>query len=315
MVSYILNIAVLMVVGLVASQVDPVLGMVVFPIPMAVQLMRRRPYAALGVALCAAAVGFIALGSFTGALYYALMAATGFPLGAGIARHWTYGWTVTAVAGLAYVLIAGNILGSWEEWKVQMDRMYDTLIAGIQSGAPKEASPEDIAVLTENVRWMKGHVTQVGLGTLLWPFAAAACVVLTLATRWFRRTFGVEGVRGSFRTMRVSEWLVWAAIATAALCFAAHQWPAVVLSIAAWNTAVGLAIVYWLNGLSILVYALGVLKPHLFVYFAFMILLLSFGIHPALCFLGLFDTWGDFRGAVDRVVAARKRREKPGGEA
>jgi len=307
MLSYILNTAVVMVLGVIASQVDPALGMIVFPVPVAVHFIRRRPFAALSITLCAAFVGFITLGSFQGSFYYALMAGTGFFLGAGFVRQWTYGWTVTAMAGLAYVIVVGSILGSWEEWKAQMDQMFNALIANIESETPEE----DALV---KLRWLKDYAALWGLGALVWPVAAGTCMVLSLVARWFRRTFGAAGVRGSFSTMRVSEWLVWGAIGTALLCFVVYQWPVVVLSIVAWNTAVGLAAVYWVNGLSVLVYALGALQPHLFVYFVFIILLLSLGIHPALCFLGLFDTWGDFRGVVDRVAAARKDSEKTDGK-
>jgi hypothetical protein len=284
------------------------LGAALFPIPVVVYLARRRVNRALGLIGCAAAAALVSVGTFGATVYYALIAATGIPLGIGMVRRWSYGWTVTATVVFAYVVALGSIGFAWEQWLRESQLTYDALIAEIQHQAPQ---PDDVnaAALVGNVTWLKGHWAEIGLGTMLWPLLVEVCIGLSLVSVWLRRRFGVTGVRGSFRAMRASEWLIWAVIAVAALVFLDRQWPGTVLHVVSWNTAVALAAVYWLNGFSIVLYALDVLRPHALIYLPLGVVLVWFGIHPVLCCVGLFDTWADFRKMLDGVVAARRRRE------
>jgi uncharacterized protein YybS (DUF2232 family) len=181
--------------------------------------------------------------------------------------------------------------------------------------ASEQEKPETKDLYLQNaqwLKWLKEHWAEVGLGTFAWPIAAGTCVVLSVLSRILRRRYGIAGVRGSFSTMRTSEWLVWAAIAVAGLFFAERTWPSLTLRLISWNGALALSAIYWMNGLSIMIYAVGALRQHVMMYLALVALLIALGMHPVLCLIGLFDTWADFRGALDRIVAAIKRRPPPG---
>jgi len=65
---------------------------------------------------------------------------------------------------------------------------------------------------------------------------------------------------------------------------------------------------------SIVVYAIRRMQPHVFVVVA-LVVFLTYAGGWLLSFAGLFDTWWELRGRVDRLVAMRdKLREGPGGD-
>jgi hypothetical protein len=276
-------------------------SVLVLPVAVAVYAARRQMNAALGlIAFC----GFGAMASGRGieaGLLYALVATAGLPIGIGVVRHWTYGWTLAAVAGTAALAVVGGILESWEGWLALCRVGHETFLAQFGKDLPP--------YLIEAFEWVKTHWAEVGAG-----FHFSLVLMCSLGALWaalaiLRRWYDVEGVQGSFREARVTEWLVWAAIAVAGLWFADRQWPDLGLRIVTWNTAIGLAAIYWLNGLSVLWYGLDVLRPGLMGYLGAVLLVVSFGIHP-ICLIGLFDTWVNFRRLFDRIVTERKRREQ-----
>ena len=271
------------------------------PVPVAVYAARRRMNAALGlVAFC----GFGALASERGiqaGLLYALVATAGLPIGIGVVRRWTYGWTLAAVAGTAAVAVVGGIIENWDGWLGLWRVVHDTLGARYRSEMPPEWN--------QSMQWWQDHWAEIGVGLQFALVLMGSLVSLWAALAILRRRYAVEGVRGSFRMARVTEWLVWVAIAVAGLWFADRQWPDLGLRIFTWNTAIGLAAIYWLNGLSVLWYGLDVLRPGLLGYLGVVLLVVSFSFHPV-CLIGLFDTWVNFRGLFDRIVTERKRREQ-----
>jgi len=283
------------------------LGAMVFPVPIVVYVARRYVERGIGLVACAVLAGFVSTGSAKVSLYYGLVAATGFPLGIGMARQWTYGWTIVAVAGFAYLVVVGNILNAWTDWQEQARQTYDLLANQLQYESSQSDSDNAVSMV-RNIVWLKDNWTAVGIGLLLWPLLIEASVGLSLFSLWLRRRYGIEGVRGSFCTMRTSEWLVWAVILVAVLCFADYRWPGTVLRTISWNAALALAAIYWLNGLAIAFYVLDAARQHMVLYMAGILALVWFGMSPMLCFIGLFDTWSDFRKKIDLFVEARKQR-------
>jgi uncharacterized protein YybS (DUF2232 family) len=309
---YVLTAAVLFLLCVAATllNLNPV-ATALFPIPVAVYVARGFPNRAAGLVACAGLAALVCGGDLRAFACYVSVAVCGAPLGLGLARRWTYGWTVTAVAALLYLAVVGNILAEWRAQQAEVNALCDAWIGDLEKQAKPtgESAPDNnTELLVRNMRWLKDHWPDIGLGSLLLSVLAAACIAVSALSAWFRRRFGAAGVRGSFRTMRTSEWLVWAAILAAGLCFVDSRWPELALRRVSWNAAVALAAIYWLNGLSVLVYALSVLHLHVVAYVAVFLLLISFGVHPVLCFVGLFDTWGDFRRAVDKLAAAAEKR-------
>jgi len=271
------------------------------PVPVAVYAARRRMNSALGlVAFC----GFGAMASDRGmqaTLLYALVATAGLPIGIGVVRRWTYGWTLAAVAGTAAVAVVGGILENWEGWLAWSQSGYEAFAARYEKGLPPQ--------LIEGMQWGRTHWGEVGVGLQFVLVLMGSLAALWAALAILRRRYEVEGIRGSFRVARVSEWLVWVAIAVAGLWFADRQWPDLGLRVFTWNTAIGLVAIYWLNGLSVLWYGLDVLRPGLLGYLGVVLLVVSFSFHPV-CLIGLFDTWVNFRRLFDRIVTEKKRREQ-----
>lgn len=311
MLSYLLICAALFVGCVATSEIGlSALGMALFPIPVAVYLLRGRVDRSLGLVACAALGGFFAAGASAAPLYYGVMAAVGLPLGIGIYRRWTYGWIVTLVTGVACVLILCSILGAWPRWLAQNRAMLDALIAGWELQTEK-TTDDRAALLVQNLTWIREHWPEIGLGLLFCQIVSGACIGLSATSAWIRRQYGMVGPRGRFRDMRPTEWLVWGAILLAVLWFVDNQRPGGLLRIITWNSAIGVAAIYGLNGLSILAYAFAIIRPHVIVGMAVVVLLMSFGAFPVLCFVGLFDTWGDFRRACDKLAAARNSPQPP----
>jgi len=281
------------------------LGLALFPVPVAVYLVRERLDRSLGLLMCAAFAGLATVGTLWAALYYALLAAIGLPLGIGIRRRWSYGWVATFVVGVAFALMLGSILRAWPEWLAWNRSAYDAMIATLTLQM-HDAGDERVTILHNSLTWLKDHWPEVGLGMLFAQVAICACVGVSVTSAWLRRYSGLSGPRGSFREMRPTEWLVWGAILVAVLWFVDYYRPVGALRIITWNSAIGIATVYFLNGLSILAYAFAVFRPHVLVCMAVVVLLWTLRVVPVLCFVGLFDTWGNFRMKCDELAAARR---------
>ncbi len=310
MLKYALIVGALFVGCLGASKLGlHLLGVALFPIPIAVCVVRRQWGRTLGLLVCAALAVWLGDGTIIGVVLYTLLAGVGVPLGLGIALRWTYGWTVTAVAALVYTALAGAFLLTWPDWLAQSQVAWDVLLKQLKDNPP-DTGGESAAAIVTAVTWMKDHWADVGLGLWMWPALVAACVGVSAVSARLRRRWRIEGVRGSFGDMRPSEWLVWAAILAALLCFADYRWPSLGLRVVSWNSAIALAAIYWLNGFSIFVFALDMLRPHFLLVMSLVFLFVWAMPHPLLCAVGLFDTWADFRGRLRRVAAARKQREE-----
>ncbi|NIA14743.1 MAG: DUF2232 domain-containing protein [Nitrospiraceae bacterium] len=291
------------------------IGLALFPVPVAFYMARGHTREAKGLVACAALAGvcvawvpMTGLGVWQAALSGAVVASVGLPLGYGILHRWTYGWTVTAMAVIAGALVIGGAVVTWPQWVAHWDAQYDLLLTQ-QLKLQEEAgdSAERIRVNTEILRAVKEAWPKIGLGLTMFALLVVTCAGLSFAAGWMRRRFEIEGLRGSFKTMRTSEWLIWVVIAVALVWYVDRKWFDSSWSVVTMNAAIGLAAIYWLNGFSVLLYALSNLRPPFFVYLAIVVMLVMFRLHPVLCCVGLFDTWSDFRRIVDGVIEKRRQ--------
>ncbi len=288
------------------------LGAALFAAPVAVQLVHRRVDRAMGLIALAALAGLLCGGSLGAALAYALVASLGCLLGIGILQHWTYGWTVAAVTALAYAIIVGHIVLQWDAWIAGTQAMYGEWVADFQKQLADGGANDSVKAMLNLMNWLHDHGQDIALGFWMGPVLIGACIAVAVMARRIQRQYGIEGLRGSFRAMRTSEWLVWAAIAVAVLCLIDYRWPGTLHRVVVWNAAVALALIYWVNGLSICVYAVDALRPSPLLVVLGIVMFVWLGMQPVLCFVGLFDTWSNFRAVVDRIVVARKQREQSG---
>lgn len=283
-----------------------VAAVVALPFPVAVLWTRGRRASALLLALVAGLPLFAAGGAPVTLAAAAVVAAAGTLLARLAGRGWSYGRCVTAQALLLFVLAAGAALATArQDWTV----FFAARAAEFESlGGPAN---EGFAGL---LKWLDEHLAFVGFGLLFQAALFAAAVQAALYFGWLRATAG-EGSEplpeGRFRTMRPPEWLVWAVILVLVTWLVDNRWPNDALRVCAWNGAVALGAVYWLNGLGILLCAMEAFRfrPGLVVLTLSLVFLLS--QQQLLALVGLVDIWFDQRLAAARLAEAwRARRDR-----
>ncbi|MDQ1256370.1 MAG: hypothetical protein QG656_966 [Candidatus Hydrogenedentes bacterium] len=233
-------------------------------------------------------------------LAFGLVASAGIVAARYMAGPWRYGWFVAAAAGMAYALNLLEVAASWEAWQATVQAVSDAW-----TGMLAERANENAGVARQ-LEWLRQHWYDVLFGAMFWPTLVGACLGLSLAAKRLRAC-GQTALSNSFATMRTPEWLVWIAIVLAGVWFANRAWPHDLVRMATLNLAVGLAAVYFVNGVSILFYFYTVLRPNPLLTASFVILLLLSAAQPLICSIGFFDTWADFRRTVDKIAEARKR--------
>jgi hypothetical protein len=285
-------------------------AMMLFPVPVALYWVSGQYRRALALAGAAALAGLLGAFSVLAAVFYVLSAELGVLMGVVLSRRWPLGRSVAMVTAAVYLFAAGSLLVNWqanrEWWTINSNARISEWQAAVEStpGAPESA-------MIEIVRWYDVNWPYLVLGMLFGMILLGATVVMTWLTRFLRRR-GLPASPEGFRHIRIPEWVVWLAILTALLWFADRRWPSEALRIVAWNSAIGLAFVYWLNGLSILVYALGAFKMHPMISISIFLALFWLGLHPMLLAPGLFDTWWNFRQRFDLLAEASKNRPEDG---
>ena len=277
----------------------PALGQMVVPLVVAVLVARGR-FRESGVALIVGAIaGYIATRSPQGSLAIVTAGAIGLPVGFGIGSRWHYARTVavsTAMVCAVNVVIIVPQLKALQEESAKNKAPLTDFLEGPDAGEMEKS-------VYELIQWINDNWEYLLFGLIFCGILMSVCVVVTLASRWTHRRTGLPEGAGKFSTMRPPEWLVWVVIATAALWFADRQWSSEALRIVSWNVAVGLFVVYWLNGLGIFVYGIAAWKPHPLLFFALLMVFIWAGMAILLPILGLFDTWSNFRAHIDRLAA------------
>jgi len=257
----------------------------------------RRTAAAYG--LIAAAVFGVTIVRFSivFAAYYAIVASLGICIGFGARRGWTYGKIVTVCTVLAFSLALGAALATWEDWSQEGQRIYEQWTAMIAASA--DNGSDTMADTREQLAWLlRDHWTDIGLGMTFASTLIMVCLAVSGSAKRLRGRYNTAGPVGSFRDMRTPEWLVWVGIVAALLWFLDNQRPDMGLRPYVWNTAAGLAAVYWLNGVSIAFFAAALSGTPMAYTVAFVAAVLC-GAYVVF-FLGLFDTWVDFRRRLHR---------------
>ena len=302
--------------GLTATPGLHLLGMLLFPLPVGVYWAQGRYHHSLGLVGVAALAGFAGTGgSLAMAAAFVVVADIGLILGIAVNRRWSYGQCVAAMTAVLFVLGASDMLLDWEVRMGLLQQFMDAQIATFELEASNLAErdmelKDDGVMLIESWAWMKENARHLLLGGffgLVLMFSTGFMAIYQKIVE----SAGTSRLRGSFPSMRVSEWLVWLGIAVAGLWLIDYYWESDALRMFTWNAALGLSVVYWINGLSILTYTLLALQwnPILNVAIVMLVLVLpSFStIMPA---FGLFDTWYDFRAKLDNAIAAYRARKE-----
>jgi hypothetical protein len=264
----------------------------------------------MAVAMLAITTGGALVG-FGAILQQGALAATGLVLGTAIKKGWTYGQAVGAVAGIACAVAILNFAVNWTAW-VQTAQQFYTIFETALNRGPlgREMTPEDIETAMSQAELIYiTHWPSISVG-----FASAMLVMAALAAvasanglvKGFSQ--GATALRTGFVDSRPPDWMVWVVIVVAGLWFYDDYRPNNVVRMVSWNTAITLAVVYWLYGVATIFYVLRVFKARPIVYGIAAIFVLVFYMMTSL--FGLFDTWGDFRRRAEMAKAMRDELKK-----
>lgn len=275
----------------------------IFVLPMAYEWGLGRFGRAAGIGLLATVAGVINMPSYLGAVEFTLLSWTGGLMGECLRRKWSLGWCVTLVTSLVYGLALASMLWHWEQTREQASLVIASWRSMIENAA-RQTGGGDGGIDLEKLKWMDDNWANLGLGfvfgTVLFMVTGASAFLASM----LRRLRPERGRCARFRDMRPPEWLVWVAIALALLWFIDQRWPHPAVRAVVWNAAIGLSVVYWLNGLSIVIYVAAVFSWPLPLMVA--VVLLITPLLQLLSPLGFFDTWWDFRRQADRLSAMRR---------
>lgn len=298
------------------------LSFALFPIPVAIAIVRRQSNFVHALFACVALSGAAGVAANVGtsiakedvllmaltATFYIFVAFVGVPLGWGILSRWSYGRIVALVTSMVFAVVLPIYIVDRETVNnecVEVLNWFETQLDS-QSGSTSAETREQ---QQDAIEWLRLHNMDlffglVAFGTVL----LGACITLSGTSTGLRVWFGEPGPTSSFAEMRPPDWLVWSVIAVAVFYFAEQQWPNDLMRAIVWNTAFALGVMYWLNGLSVLAFASNALQPNFVVFALVIIIMLASGFIPIFCIVGLFDTWADFRTRISALAQARAER-------
>ncbi len=245
-------------------------------------------------------------------LFDGCAAALGLIIGYGMVRRWTYGRVVAMASGLAMTGIVLAAVWAWPQWLERAALAYQDAV----SLKFAEQQGENGEIATRMFQWLLlEHWGDVGLGMVFCWVVLMFCFCVSMTARWVQTRLPGQGIQGGFSQMRPPEWLVWAAILAVGLWYADVRWPEWGLRPFVWNTAVALALIYWLNGTAIALFAFRIWQLPTIVVLALFLVLMAYAGRLLPLSIGLFDTWFDFRRKLEIWKAARDQARNSGGDA
>ncbi|MFA7691928.1 MAG: DUF2232 domain-containing protein [Candidatus Hydrogenedentes bacterium] len=239
-----------------------------------------------------------------GSLVFVMVGLCGIVLGIFMSRGASLGVGIAFVSVSLFLLNAANVAIYWQDYETDWQEQVESFTASFDEGQ----SVEDSVALREGLAWLSEHWVYLSFGAV---FGFILLVTTVLLSALYRRAGG-EGLIAPanmyFSRMRVPEHLVWVAIALAGLWFWDSWRPNDALRLIAWNGAVALAVVYWLNGLSIVLFALYAFQPRMVFMVVFFTAFILLNLQNFLVFVGLFDTWWNFRLKIGHYIKARQQK-------
>ncbi len=292
------------------------LAILLFPLPVAKRWILGEHGQSLGLVVCAVMAALFSAFSLDAVALYGGVALLGVVAGIAVnlvvTRGYSYAWCVAVFSLAAFALLAAVNILVWDQFRQAWSELSNQMVAGL-----RERSGEGTAALNAQmedlVTWYDKNLPYLHWGMLFGNVFMGAILGAALLFQRLRLRGEGQKLKGSFREMRPPDWLVWLAIAAALLIFADSKWPMPAVRVLSWNGALALAIVYGLNGFSILLYGLVALRMPPLLAFV-LVLILFFSAAQSIFFVaGFFDTWWELRAKFDGLRAWRERREGGGG--
>lgn len=283
----------------------PLPAMLLLPVPVAYLWVRGRFVLAALLAAAVGAVPVLVSGAYVLGSIFLLAGLTGVVLGVLMRFRVSLGPAVAVTTLLIFAVAAGHTTLTWQASRAEW---HDALEAfKVQSKELETAENLDstLSLLT----WFDDNWLYINFGMLFGLVALAATAAVGIGYRNLALQGLISPENWQFSRMRTPEHLVWVAIALAGLWFLDSWRPNESVRFIAWNGAIAMAIVYWINGLSIAVFTVLAfrMKP-LLVALAF-ITAFIFNFHQLFALIGLFDTWWDFRKKIRQLVETRQKSE------
>lgn len=274
-----------------------------FILPVALARFYGFGRAGLALLFFAALLGVVVSGSPGVAVFYGAIASLGLLIGALALRQWPFGWIVAALSTAIFALVCGGMLWNWEQ--VRKDTSISLAARAEQFNEIEEAdSSPQAGAMAETLRTMDREFEALIFGSVFMIALLSASFVLHVVQR---AAPGALQIRSRFALMRPPEGLVWLAIGLALLWFLELQFEARGLQIVVWNGGLALTAIYWINGLSIVYYAMerSMLGPMMRLAIGMAIVIFVLQTAPVFTALGFFDTWLDLRKRYDRLLENR----------
>ncbi len=292
-----------------AAEGAPEIGIGFFILTVAYEWAVGRQRRSWGVCVMAAITGLLATESLAGAAVYACSVQLGVGMGMAFRRHWTFGACVASITAAVYGVALYGMVSQWSVTRSQLTIAVNSMIARIEEVGRQGGGLNELRV--EQLKWIDLNWAYVGPGLLFGFVLMGTTAAVAFLSVMVRRAQVTSLPATRFRRMRTSEWLVWPAILVALLWFVDRRWPHEALRVLTWNSAMALTFVYALNGLSIIVYAMGAFQLGTAMAAIIAVVVFLSGAQT-LVPLGLFDTWWDFRRVVDRLIQMRRMKGSSG---
>ncbi len=279
-------------------------AMLLFPVPIACYWVWRRDTLALGLLCCAMATPTLMTGSIALGLLFGVVAAWGLLLGLLARRGVTLGVSVTVLTLVLFAFLAVHSAVMWDSVRADWHTALQTQLDKFESAADEGVNRQVATMFT----WLEENLAYLYFGML----ASGVLLAVTAICSVMYRAFKLEAWYGTgnyrFMRMRTPEHLVWIAILLAALWFVDSRWPHDAIRFIAWNGALVLAAIYWLNGASILFYVFDMLKCRPIVPYIVLAGMVVMHIIYVLSIIGFFDTWLDFRRKALELALSRTKK-------
>lgn len=277
-------------------------AMVLFPMAVAWYYAKGNQAYVRGLLIASLAGPLLLSSSYVVAGVFFTAALLGLALGRLLRANVSLGQAVALMTLCVFVLLAVPTAATWDasrdDWSAMIHRFAER-------AQPGDADSADEGYLSF-FEWLDAQWAYVAFGILF----GSVLVIMTLMCVVLYSALARQGLispdNSRFTWMRAPEHLVWLAILLAGLWFMDRQWPSDALRFVTWNSAIGLAVIYWLNGLSLMVCVLYAFGVRWFWVMLLLAAVFALQLHQIFAVIGLFDTWANFRLKAAQAITARQ---------
>jgi hypothetical protein len=284
------------------------MAVAMFYVPVAVYWARGRPRAGLGLVAAAGIAGAVGGQALAPAMMFALYAAAGIVPGIALACRWRYGTAVAATTGAVFALLLMEVMRFWDAFKASGYQARDSMVAFSRLGSTGRSAADQQTAL-EAANAMAEAWPYMGVGAIFFSLLIGCCIFVGALRLVLQRMGYLGALPGSFVAMRPPDTLVWAVIGAALLWYWDYRWPQEAVRLLSWNALTGLAGVYAVNGIGIVLHGVRALKAPRVLAGGAVVLALLYAPYFVIG-IGLFDTWGAFRTKFDKLAHMREVRKQ-----